>query len=144
VLSIWSAIDWTFENRASLSPAQAAAFYGPGNVPASFKSVVTGSTGSQVWSNGTLKAGFANQINAILGGTAGSPLCNGFGAALAEAGGVVGGSISNPVPGALQFASGSVVPGHGPNVTEQPVATFGNFTFYSPVYHPARRRRRPQ
>ena len=138
--SIWSAIDWTFMNRAALSPQQAKAFYGTNSVPSSFEAIVTGFAGSQVWNNGTLKSGFAATLSRILDGSANSPLCNGFATALDIANGVVAGMIANPIPGALQFASGGVVPGHGRNVTEQPVATFGSFTFYRPVYGPQRPR----
>jgi hypothetical protein len=134
VLSIWKGVDWTFENRANLTPAQAAAFYGARNIPTSFQAIVAGPTGSQVWSNGKLNSNFSTQLNNILGGSAASSLCTGLSDSIAIATGVTTGYIPNNVPGALQFASGKVIPGHGPGVVEQPVATFGNFTFYQPVY----------
>ena len=140
ITSIWTGIDWTFENRANLSAAQAAMFYGRNNVPADFTSVVSGPSGSQVWSSGSLKAGFTSQLDGIPGQASGSLLCNGLGASLAIGAGVANGTIANNVPGALQFASGGVVPGHGSGVVEKPVATFGTpgahgtFTFYQPIY----------
>jgi len=140
ILSIWTGIDWTFENRASLSPAQAAAFYGRNNIPATFQAVVSGFSGSQVWSNGTLKSNFTGQLDKILGGGASNSLCNGLINSIEVGVGVTSGIITNNVPGALQFASGGVVPGHGPGVVEGTVATFGNFTFYQPIY-PTRRPR---
>lgn len=140
ITSIWTAIDWTFENRAALTAQQKAAFYGPSNVPQSFDAIVTGPQGSQVWSNGQLKPGFASQLNSILNGDPNSPLCNGFAGALNIATGVVGGTIADNVPGALQFASGGAVPGHSGSITEQPVAKYGTFTFYRPV--PKKRRKR--
>ncbi len=134
MLSIWTGIDWTFETRANLTPRQAAAFYGRENIPSTFQGVVTGPTGSQVWSNGQLASNFATQLKGILAGSATSSLCNGLSDAYAIAVGVVSGYIPNNVPGAFQFASGNVVPGHGTGVIESPVATFGNFTFYRPIY----------
>jgi hypothetical protein len=50
--------------------------------------------------------------------------------------------IPNPVPGALQFASGKKVPGHSPNVREVPVGSYDGFTFYEPAPRP--RAPRPQ
>jgi hypothetical protein len=141
ILSIWAGIDWTFENRAGLSQSQAAAFYGANNVPATFQAIVSGFSGSQVWSSGTLKSNFSSQLNSILGQGANSSLCNGLINSIEVGVGVTLGVIANNVPGALQFASGGVVPGHGPGVVENPVATFGNFTFYQPVYSPPRRKR---
>jgi hypothetical protein len=133
---------WTFENRAALSPAQAAAFYGRGRIPSSFLGIVTAPNGSDVWNNGTLKGNFASQLSGILGGSANSPLCNGLSFSISVALGVTSGYIGNNVPGALQFASGGTVPGHGPGVEENPVASFGSgsgrFTFYQPAYPPRR------
>jgi RHS repeat-associated protein len=139
ILSIWSAIDWTFENRAGLSPSQAGLFYGAKNVPTTFQGVVTGtsrSQGSQVWTagSGTLKSNFTTQLNGILSGSANTSLCNGLDDSLAVGVGATSGYLPNPVAGALQFASGGVVPGHGPGVVENPVAVFGSFTFYQPIY----------
>lgn len=137
--SIWSGIDWTFENRANLSPSQAALFYGSKNIPGTFQGVVAGtsrSQGSQVWnaSTDTLKSNFNGQLNGILNGSSTSSLCNGLDDALAIAVGVTSGYLADPVGGALQFASGGVVPGHGAGVVENPVVSFGTFTFYQPIF----------
>ena len=141
ILSIWTGIDWTFENRSEpVTSTGHLRSHGANNVPTAFQGIVTGPSGSQVWSNGSLGSNFASQLNGILSGGANKPLCNGLADSLAVAVGVTSGYLANNVPGALQFASGGVVPGHGAGVTENPVAGFGNgngrFTFYQPIYPP--------
>jgi RHS repeat-associated protein len=149
--SAWAAMDWTFYNQWGLSPSQKSAFYGGNNVPATFIDTVT--QGSNVFTQGQLNSGFYAQLVTILTGSVNSVQCGALVDAVTVASGVVKAAtndktipeaaVSNSVPGALQFASGGTIPGHGPNVVEQPVAAFDGFTFYQPVARPTRTRPGP-
>jgi hypothetical protein len=147
----WAAIDWTFLDQSNLSPSQAAAFFGPNNIPSSFSGILF--AGSQVWSNGTLKQGFLTQLINILNGTVDNQKsqsyqdCNGLFASLDTARNAIQTNraanglstipgytpVTNPFPGSLQFASGGKVPGHGPGVREVSLGSSDGFTFYEPV-----------
>jgi hypothetical protein len=151
---VWTAIDWTFLDRYNLTDDQKMAFYGRNNVPADFIQTITGSTGSQDWSNGQLKDGFLKQLTNILAASPTSNDCYAFAISLDTAVGVVGADIgkplipgtstySNPFPGALQFASGGVVPGHSRLITEHALGTVDGFVFYVPVPTAAVRRPPP-
>jgi hypothetical protein len=130
-LSVWAAIDWTFENLYNLSPKAAAMFYGSANkVPSTLQGVIE--TASQVWAGGQLK--YAANLSAILNGPEGSGLCDGLLEALETATDVIGGATANPVPGALEFASGGAKPRNARGVTLTTVGTYESFTFYQPVY----------
>jgi hypothetical protein len=153
----WAAIDWAFLDQSNLSPSQAAAFYGANNIPSSFSGILF--AGSQVWSGGTLKQGFLTQLVNILGGaiTVQSSKsykdCNGLLTSLDTARNAIQTNraanglstlpgytpVTNPFPGSLQFASGGVVPGHGPGVREVALGSSDGFTFYQPVASPIRR-----
>ena len=155
----WAAIGWAFIDRSNLSSSQLAAFYGPGNIPTDFASILTGFAGSQVFSNGTLKQGFTDTLVSILSGAINDRSsksykdCNGFLTSLDTARNAIQTNraayglstlpgytpVTNPFPGSLQFASGTSVPGHGPGVREVNLGSVDGFTFYQPVYGPIRR-----
>jgi RHS repeat-associated protein len=149
---VWAALDWTFLNQWSLSPADKAWFYGPNNIPTSFAATVTTGAGrSQVFtSSGQLQAGFTTQLLNILTGSPNSSQCEGLATAFDVAQGTINAYngtpipglsyIADPVPGALQFGSNGATPTHGAGVTQTAVATLqdgsNTWTFYGDVYNP--------